>query len=688
MKNLQILLLGVFLLLSMTACDKDEPTPITENKLQAHAGDAKQVVIGSAVELDGTASTDGNNLTFTYHWTFKSKPLASNANFVNASLAKPVFVADKLGAYEIELKISNQTGESKSQVIITAVQAVAANPGVIDKDITEDTILENIHEDPTLIDYIVKANVDVKAKLSIMPGVNIAFESNRRMVVRDNGALVAIGTAENKIIFAGKNSVSGDWHGLIFLNNSPLNELKYAEVNFAGGGVVYPLPHATAVGLGNNAALKMSNTAIKSSAGIGLYAGTNANFSYTVNQIDNSSGLQMLIPVKQAHKIDAASIFSGKEPDQNIVELHGGEFELQEAAPWQKLGNNAWYRIKENLVVKSGLNIAKGAKIGMATDVSIRIVNNGYLNATGSADELITFDILPAGNQKWGGIVISSNQVQNRLEHVMVLNAGNNKINYGLDKSAAVGIDNGGMGRLAMKNTTIKGSLAYGLLVEQGGFLFDFHDNIFIDNQGPIISLSLGLLDLVKDGLAHSNGNTKNSVEVLGSNLQKFDETVWEPLPHNVAYYFPNSINILSGLKLMPGTTLEFGNNAFMNIMQSGYLTAIGTANEGKIIIKGAVDQPGYWGGIIIRSAAIMNHLEHCTISGGGSAFVPNLQNIKANIAILAGSQGRLTLRNSKIEKGAGFGVAVESSFGASLNADAQESNQFTGLSGMAIKVL
>jgi hypothetical protein len=332
------------------------------------------------------------------------------------------------------------------------------------------------------------------------------------------------------------------------------------------------------------------------------------------------------------------------------------------------------------------MKVQPGTNVGVAADVFVRIVNDAYLYAKGTAQDQIVFALLPANGLNWGGFVFSSQKDKNRLEWVQVLKAGNKKAGYGMEKSAAVGVDNNQMAWVALKNTMIKGSQGYGLYIEKGASLSEFTSNSFEDNEGPIIALSVNLVNILQDAAIYSNGNTRNTVEIFESNLNHNVETIWGPLPYNIGYYLPNGMDLLSGLKLKPGVKLVFGQNALLNVLNSGYLHAVGNGQDGSVVFQGAVEQPGYWRGVAIKSNNIQNVMEGCKISYAGSSAMPGMGNTKASIAVYAGGTGRLMIRNSVIEKSSGWGIAVEESFGAIINEDAETVNQFKEVTDGKVK--
>jgi len=79
------------------------------------------VALANTVQLDGSNSTDPNNDTLSYRWTFLSRPASSQAYFNNANAAKPTFTADLGGDYQVQLIVND--GEFDSAPVTATVVA-------------------------------------------------------------------------------------------------------------------------------------------------------------------------------------------------------------------------------------------------------------------------------------------------------------------------------------------------------------------------------------------------------------------------------------------------------------------------------------------------------------------------------------------------------------------------------------
>ncbi len=91
----------------------------------ASAGNNQNVLTGTTVTLDASASSDANRDLLTYNWAFVSKPASSNARLSDITSAKPTFQADTGGSYVFSLIVSD--GKLNSTTAYTTVTAANAN---------------------------------------------------------------------------------------------------------------------------------------------------------------------------------------------------------------------------------------------------------------------------------------------------------------------------------------------------------------------------------------------------------------------------------------------------------------------------------------------------------------------------------------------------------------------------------
>ena len=84
----------------------------------------------SAVSLDGSGSTDADNDSLTYNWSFSSRPPGSNATLSSSIAVAPTFFADVTGTYVVQLIVNDGFADSTPvTVTVTAgVKAITLSP--------------------------------------------------------------------------------------------------------------------------------------------------------------------------------------------------------------------------------------------------------------------------------------------------------------------------------------------------------------------------------------------------------------------------------------------------------------------------------------------------------------------------------------------------------------------------------
>ena len=99
----------------------------------ANAGADQNVMIGTLVKLNGSASSADLGRSLTYAWTLTSKPAGSAAVLTSPTSASPTFTPDVAGNYVAGLVVNDGTTNSSADAVsITATVANAApvaNPG-------------------------------------------------------------------------------------------------------------------------------------------------------------------------------------------------------------------------------------------------------------------------------------------------------------------------------------------------------------------------------------------------------------------------------------------------------------------------------------------------------------------------------------------------------------------------------
>lgn len=474
----------LFFLLGVWSCEPEEQLPLPENKLEAKAGSDQQVVSGTIVRLDGSASTDGNGQSFTFAWTLKSKPAGSAASLDEASTASPSFTPDVAGTYVAELKISNadHSATDELQIIATDEEPAAVT---INEDITEDRVLEDIFSDPALADYIVNTNVIVYASLTIQPGVRIEFEQDKGLIIYPEGSLIArgesdgTGTSDKRIQFTGKTSTKGFWKGILFLSNNPLNEFENVTVAYAGSSPFQeepgiPAANVTLAGSAiSGAALKVSESLFYQGAGYGMYvAGMSELTKFKNNYYENNTEAALYLPARQLHMLDFFSHFTG-DNGFNGIET-GGLVKHGQKIVWPAFNDGSGYYVSPDISVESEVYIQDGATLEFKEGLVLRVMEEGSLSASGTEANKITFTAYTkTPEMHWGGVLFTTGSELNKLHYAEISYAGNfTAPGYeGLKASVAISTS----GKASIEHTSFKHGLGWGLVAftDKGALLND-----------------------------------------------------------------------------------------------------------------------------------------------------------------------------------------------------------------------
>lgn len=83
----------------------------------ANAGTTQNVVSGSIVTLNGSGSTDANNDSLSYRWSFTSKPTGSISTLSSIASVNPTFKADLAGAYILSLVVNDGNLDSNTAIV-------------------------------------------------------------------------------------------------------------------------------------------------------------------------------------------------------------------------------------------------------------------------------------------------------------------------------------------------------------------------------------------------------------------------------------------------------------------------------------------------------------------------------------------------------------------------------------------
>jgi hypothetical protein len=108
---------------------------------KADAGADQTSLVGTSVPLDGSASSDADGDALTYRWSFVSIPDGSAAELSDASSVKPTFIADKVGAYQIQLIVNDDKMDSDPDVVIITTGEISNTAPIADAGADQEIII-------------------------------------------------------------------------------------------------------------------------------------------------------------------------------------------------------------------------------------------------------------------------------------------------------------------------------------------------------------------------------------------------------------------------------------------------------------------------------------------------------------------------------------------------------------------
>ncbi|MGD8885099.1 MAG: PKD domain-containing protein, partial [Gammaproteobacteria bacterium] len=122
----------------------DTVTVVTDNTAPvANAGPDQTVLVGDAVTLDASSSSDADGDVLTYTWTFVSKPVDSAATLSDSGAVNPAFFVDEPGSYVLQLVVNDGIINSAPDTITITTEnsPPVANAGTDQSVLVGDTVI-------------------------------------------------------------------------------------------------------------------------------------------------------------------------------------------------------------------------------------------------------------------------------------------------------------------------------------------------------------------------------------------------------------------------------------------------------------------------------------------------------------------------------------------------------------------
>ncbi|MFT5820039.1 MAG: hypothetical protein ACI8ZM_001273 [Crocinitomix sp.] len=308
----------------------------------------------------------------------------------------------------------------------------------------------------------------------------------------------------------------------------------------------------------------------------------------------------------KANHDDNSCTYDGVDDDTTIID--GSVLYVTEDVTAPTVWNSARVEVCGDINVTAALTIPAGVNLFMCAGASLEIQETGSLTAVGTALNPIIFKGDVASPGYWEGIGILSNNPNNQFDYVTVSDAGS----YWAWDYANVYVN--GLSKLSVQNSTFSNSEGNGLYLEASASFPIFSNNSFSNNTKAglnILATQVGSID----GASNYNiSNGEDFIHVRGATIS--NNTTWAATTTPLLIH--DNVDVTAGLTISAGSNILMEADASIEVEESGYLTALGTASQ-PISIQGRFTSAGYWRGIIIKSNNPNNQMTYVNFNDGGS---------------------------------------------------------------------
>ena len=317
------------------------------------------------------------------------------------------------------------------------------------------------------VPFAVQARFLVEARLTLAAGTTLAFEAGTSMIVRDAGSLTAVGSTAAPITFTSTEDLPGYWRGLQIATVSANN--VFDHVVFENGGSdawTGDTDSIAMVYLDGNSRAVFTNSTFRGSARYGLWVPGEGDIAGFEGNTFTGNARAMIVHPNRAGAIASSNSFTSNTENKVRVAF-GNTDTLTTAQTWFDFG--APFYVAARTTVGAALAIAPGTELEFAQDASLRVVQGGSLNATGTSAEPIAF----RGGEDlvgyWQGIEYDSVSANNTLTQVLIRNAGSSAWFGGANSTASINLT--ADGSLSLTDVTFESTGGYAMIVWPGASL-------------------------------------------------------------------------------------------------------------------------------------------------------------------------------------------------------------------------
>lgn len=299
-------------------------------------------------------------------------------------------------------------------------------------EITENTVLTDRGEG---VDYTITCDLGISANviLDIEAGVVIEVENGLGIKISNQGAIRAMGTAENPVIFRGQNNAGlASWKGILSNTSNPNNSFDFVQIEDGGtGGLCCKGDRPIAALVADEGLISVNNCTFSNSANHGMAIWTLFNKSAQVISFSNNTfrdngayGLYVWAQTLDdySENIMSCTFADNKEP---YIGLAMNQYD--------EMGDATWYKAPIPFLVENalklgnkGLTLKEGIELVFAPNTEIRQVShssNAYLTIEGTAEQPVIMRGQSNIAGAWNGLYYRTEHINNRIAHLQISDA-------------------------------------------------------------------------------------------------------------------------------------------------------------------------------------------------------------------------------------------------------------------------
>lgn len=326
------------------------------------------------------------------------------------------------------------------------------------------------------VDYIIDCVTTITGKLTIEPGVVIAFEQGAGMDFKSNSSFKMNGTAEKPIILTAKEQIKGFWQGVWTESTSMANMMSYVTIDYAGGR------SKSALSIQNGASiLNLENCTFSNSKEYGMLTKKAVDKDVQNIVMNNCTFTNNKIPFKtdvsRLRLFNGSNKFIGNEKD--YVQLDGGT--MRGDATWEKL--DVPYLLQGDLKIEDGLfTVAPGTAIIMSAQKWIHVYSDASLVMVGTEDDPISIKGEHDVAGFWQQIGFRSSSPLNEIGYVLIKNAGRTT----KKPNGAVWVERGQF--LNIHDVVFRDCFEYGISIDDPNRSHLEYANLSLENTPKLLS--------------------------------------------------------------------------------------------------------------------------------------------------------------------------------------------------------